>query len=110
LFAVYAGGIVVSYEFIRWLHLSDFHTGKDLAAQETLFNSILANVEERIKSRSELAPHFVFITGDIADKGKKDEYEFFNTHFLEKLKDKLRFLQNVWRATSATARSYILRV
>lgn len=62
---------------ITWLHLSDFHVGKDDYAGRKLFEYILAHVQER-KSLG-CVPDFVFITGDIANHGQETEYmDFFN--------------------------------
>lgn len=65
---------------LRWLHLSDFHTGKDGYGQSRLFQYILEHVKSRVDSG--LAPHIVFITGDIANKGQGDQYWEFNENFL----------------------------
>lgn len=65
---------------LRWLHLSDFHTGKDGYGQNRLFQYILEHVISRVQSG--LAPDFVFITGDIANKGQVSEYQEFNENFL----------------------------
>ncbi len=65
---------------LRWLHLSDFHTGKDGYGQRRLFQYILEHVKSRVDSG--LAPDFVFITGDIANKGQPDQYQEFNENFL----------------------------
>lgn len=73
---------------IRWLHLSDFHVGKDPVEQPRLFSEILAEVE-RWKTEKHFVPDYVFITGDIANKGLKKEYETFRTEFLGPLQAKL---------------------
>lgn len=65
---------------LRWLHLSDFHTGKDNYGQIKLFKSIHAHMEEQ--KEKGMVPDMIFITGDIADKGIKDEYTVFINHFL----------------------------
>ncbi len=65
---------------IRWLHLSDFHVGKDGYGQSQLFKYILTHVEGESK------PDFVFITGDIAQSGKSEQYDKFSVEFLEPLK------------------------
>lgn len=67
---------------MRWLHLSDFHVGKDGYGQARLFKEILAHVRNRVESG--MAPDFVFITGDLANHGKVDEYaEFYGNFLLE---------------------------
>ena len=50
---------------IRWLHLSDFHVGKDDYAQKRLFEKILEHIAERE------APDLVSVTGDIANNGQR---------------------------------------
>jgi tetratricopeptide (TPR) repeat protein len=72
---------------IRWLHLSDFHVGKDLYEQKRLFAEILLEVE-RWKTQKKFIPDYVFITGDIANKGQKKEYEAFRKEFLVPLQEK----------------------
>lgn len=69
----------IDKKIIRWLHLSDFHTGKDGYGQRKLFKYILAHVSGRVASGS--APDLVFITGDIANKGFDQEYKEFNEQF-----------------------------
>jgi len=83
------GGLVMSEvipaaapkNVIRWLHLSDFHVGKDGYGQRQLFKYILAHVRERVSTGN--APDLVFITGDIANKGRDKEYkEFYENFFI----------------------------
>lgn len=72
---------------IRWLHLSDFHVGKDNYAQRRLFDKIVDHVKN--KAREGAAPDLVFITGDIAQKGSKAEYQLFRNEFIKPLEDAL---------------------
>jgi len=65
----------ITEENIRWLHLSDFHVGKDNYGQSQLFKYILSHVKEKLK------PDFVFITGDIAQSGQSDQYDKFGEEF-----------------------------
>jgi hypothetical protein len=66
---------------IRWLHLSDFHVGKDNYGQRKLFSEIIEHIRERISGGFSL--DFVFLTGDLANKGFQAEYEeFFDSFFL----------------------------
>ena len=66
---------------LRWLHLSDFHVGKDDYGQRRLFKYLLDHVRERVESGA--GPDVVFITGDIADKGQADQYDdFFDSFFV----------------------------
>lgn len=67
-------------ETLRWLHLSDFHIGKDNYAQIKLFKSIHNHMKEQ--KEKGILPDMIFITGDIANKGKKEEYNTFISEFL----------------------------
>jgi len=71
---------------IRWLHLSDFHVGKDTYELNRLFTQILGEIE-RWKNKKNFVPDYVFITGDIANKGLKKEYETFRKEFLVPLQN-----------------------
>jgi len=70
----------MSDERFRWLHLSDFHVGKDQYGQCCLFKYILENVKNAVSAGK--PPHAVFITGDIANSGEKSEYDTFFYEFL----------------------------
>lgn len=63
----------------RWLHLSDFHTGKDDIGQSQFFKHILDEVRDRVDTGR--MPHAVFLTGDIANRGKASEYYKFLEEF-----------------------------
>jgi Calcineurin-like phosphoesterase len=70
---------------IRWLHLSDFHVGKDEYAQRELFDRIIEHVRRKIAE--DITPHFVFVSGDLANRGKAQEYDTFNNDFLVPLQE-----------------------
>lgn len=70
----------MSSKGITWLHLSDFHVGQDEYGQKQLFKEIISHVKNQ-KERG-ITPDYVFITGDLANKGLKSEYELFNESFL----------------------------
>nr|VFJ69982.1 MAG: Calcineurin-like phosphoesterase [Candidatus Kentron sp. FW] len=72
---------------IRWLHLSDFHTGKDDYGQLRLFDSILKHIDGRIAQHGK--PDLVFITGDIAQSARAEQYDTFAEEFLLALADKV---------------------
>lgn len=72
---------------VKWVHLSDFHTGKDEFAQREINSHILSEIGNMI-DRAE-KPDLIFITGDIANLGKSTEYEIFNNSFLSPLIDLL---------------------
>ena len=65
---------------IKWLHLSDLHSGKDLYAQKIIYENILKLIDHKG------TPDFVFITGDIANTGKNNEYKKLGEDFLLDLK------------------------
>ncbi|TXT36657.1 MAG: metallophosphoesterase [Comamonadaceae bacterium] len=72
---------------IRWLHLSDFHVGKNDYATRKMFDYILAHVRKR---RSEgFIPDLLFITGDLANKGLPSEYETFWLEFISPLQEEI---------------------
>nr|VFK41118.1 MAG: Calcineurin-like phosphoesterase [Candidatus Kentron sp. SD]VFK46904.1 MAG: Calcineurin-like phosphoesterase [Candidatus Kentron sp. SD] len=72
---------------LRWLHLSDFHTGKDDYGQLRLFDSILKHMDRRMEGEG--PPDFVFITGDIAQSAGSGQYKQFAEEFLTELEDKV---------------------
>ncbi len=72
---------------IRWLHLSDFHFQALERWDRRATLTALLKHAEGLKER-DLAPDFVFITGDVAFSGKRKEYEQaerFFTALAEKL-------------------------
>jgi predicted MPP superfamily phosphohydrolase len=72
---------------IRWLHLSDFHVGKDGYESRKLFDRIHEHVREQCANG--FVPDLIFITGDIANAGLEAEYAEFIAKFLEPLKTAL---------------------
>ena len=72
---------------VRWLHLSDFHVGKDDYATRKMFDYILAHVRKR-KSEG-FIPDLLFITGDLANKGLAIEYDTFWLEFISPLQDEI---------------------
>ena len=60
---------------VRWLHLSDFHVGKDDYAQRSMFDKIVRHVQSRIEAGQ--IPDLLFLTGDLANRGMPVEYEDF---------------------------------
>ena len=76
---------MVPKRLIRWLHLSDFHVGKDDYAQRRLFDKIIEHVKSKVSAGQ--SPDFVFITGDLANKGLPAEYEEFCYNFLFPLQE-----------------------
>lgn len=72
---------------IRWLHLSDFHVGKDDYATRKMFDYILTHVRKR--KVEGFVPDLLFITGDLANKGLASEYETFWLEFVSPLQDEI---------------------
>lgn len=72
---------------MRWLHCSDFHIGKDRTAQERLLARIIDHVKAKVDTG--FVPDFVFITGDITNRGLKNEYRDFRNGFLNPLREAL---------------------
>ncbi len=79
---------------LRWLHLSDFHIGKDNYAQIKLFKSIHDHMKEQ--KEKGILPDMIFITGDIANAGKKEEYATFVNEFLLPIVDVYERLPKVY--------------
>lgn len=64
----------------RWLHLSDFHVGKDNYGQIKLFDYVLTHIKEN--KENGFIPDAIFITGDIANEGLEKQYNTFSEDFL----------------------------
>ena len=56
---------------IKWLHLSDFHIGKDGYEQDKIFKNILKHIEDEVKEKT---LNLIFITGDISNRNSEKEY------------------------------------
>jgi hypothetical protein len=76
-----------TYSDLTWLHLSDFHAGKDVVDQTRIYKKIAEEARQHCESAG--LPNFVFITGDIANKGQNDEYKLYEKTFLDPLVEKL---------------------
>jgi predicted MPP superfamily phosphohydrolase len=72
---------------IRYLHLSDFHIGKDDFGQSDFCEKIVAHVSAERDNGN--IPDLIFLTGDIANKGQRKDYEKFRTQFYSPLIDAL---------------------
>lgn len=72
---------------IKWLHLSDFHFGKNQYEQSFSTKKIIEHLDAQKVSGK--VPDVIFITGDIANKGLKSEYEIFNNLLLKRLSETL---------------------
>jgi len=60
---------------LRWLHLSDFHFGKDNYAQIKLISYIIRHIQEFKENR--FIPDIIFITGDLSYSGSKEQFSMF---------------------------------
>lgn len=73
---------------LTWLHLSDFHFRKKLAwSQDVVLKSLLEDICTRYAGAN--APDLLFITGDIAFSGKREEYTLADS-FVIKLREELK--------------------
>ena len=72
---------------VRWLHISDIHAGKDPHGQSLQFARLLNHID---RSNGDLrSPHFVFVTGDIANKGRPEEYQAFLHELIDPMRKRL---------------------
>ncbi len=78
----------------KWLHLSDFHVGKDEYGQIKLFKHILEHINA--EKEKGCIPDAVFITGDIANGGLEAQYNIFTNEFLSKLQDIYDGLEKIY--------------
>lgn len=65
---------------IRWLHLSDFHTGKHPYEQDFSAKMFIEHIT--VQQQKGILPDFLFITGDVANAGKPDEFKTFADNIL----------------------------
>lgn len=72
-------------EPIQFLHISDFHVGKESYPQLSMFTQILNRLKEQTKQKK--IPDIVIITGDIANTAKNEEYETFLNKFISPMLD-----------------------
>ncbi|MEN3943505.1 metallophosphoesterase [Prosthecobacter sp. SYSU 5D2] len=70
---------------LRWLHVSDLHVGMDDYAQRSMFEYIKSHVKKR--KEEGFIPDFLFVTGDLANKGLSSEYETFWLEFIAPLQE-----------------------
>ena len=72
---------------IRWLHLSDFHVGKDNYGTRRLLDKIIEHVKKQVIAG--FVPDLIFITGDVSNRGARQEYETFRRDFYTPLVEAL---------------------
>lgn len=73
---------------LNYIHLSDFHVGKDCFGQVLNFEYLISFIRNRIKNSD--VPDLIFITGDIANAANEDEYMIFYESFLCPLEELLK--------------------
>ncbi len=76
---------------MEWFHFSDFHFGRPNQPQANAMASLIDAVSKAANEHTIDKVSAVFITGDIAYSGKSQEYESFQTNFLEPLRDISQF-------------------
>ncbi|ABR91643.1 Hypothetical protein mma_0799 [Janthinobacterium sp. Marseille] len=83
-------------EKFNWLHLSDFHFGKQDYEQKYSSTKLIEHLSEKVQQGQK--PDFVFITGDVANSGKKSEYEKFKNLIISPLVDLFgeNYLDNIF--------------
>ena len=81
---------------IKWLHISDFHFGLYPFDQAFSAKKIVEHLKEA--QAKGLTPDFIFITGDVANTGKKSEYEQFVENLISPIVDLFgsAFLDNIF--------------
>lgn len=57
---------------VKWLHLTDLHVGRGNESQEVALSSLAAAIS---KASQGIEFDFVFLTGDLAYSGKREEYD-----------------------------------
>lgn len=81
---------------VKWLHLSDFHFGLHPFDQAFSAKKIVEHLKDSQAKGN--TPDFIFITGDVANTGKKSEYGQFVEHLLSPIADLfgIDFLDNIF--------------
>lgn len=89
-------GAQPSMSNLKWLHLSDFHFGKHQYEQEFSAKKFIEHV--RLAQESGIQPDLIFVTGDVANSGKPDEYKLFNQSIVSPITDifGIDFLDNIF--------------
>ena len=72
---------------LTWLHLSDWHQRLGEFDRKVVLDSLLEDIRERTRKVSPDLEHIdlIIFSGDIANKGKKEEYDSVITHLLDPL-------------------------
>lgn len=78
---------------IRWLQLTDLHLGSKNETQKTALRSLVSAIE---KLAGDEKFDFVFITGDIAYSGVKQEYDAFEQQIVTPLRALPVFAESVF--------------
>ncbi len=72
----------------RWLHLSDFHVGKDGYGEGQAFKKLIEDVDRQCDQG--IIPNVLFLTGDLAQSGDPEQYMRFQQELLGPLLDRLQ--------------------
>ena len=74
---------------INWLHLSDWHQGRTEYDRDVVRRALFDDIESRAAISPQLETlDFIFFTGDLANHGKREEYETAKNELLEPLREK----------------------
>lgn len=88
---------------ITWLHLSDWHHGREDFDREVVLDALLRDIQERNQIAPELSTiDFIAFSGDIAWSGKSQEYEGVEKHFFEPI------LENAGLAKDGLKRLFVV--
>lgn len=68
---------------LKWLHISDFHFGKNEYEQKFSSDKLIGFLEAIMAKGERL--DFVFVTGDIAQSGSEEQYNLYRECILEPL-------------------------
>ncbi len=66
--------LVTDAPVLTWMHLSDLHVQSEDWQQDHVLSALVRDLPELLESRS-LAPDLLFVTGDVASRGRAGEYD-----------------------------------
>lgn len=84
--------MAISKTPVRWVHISDFHVGRDDYGELILFTCLLDDIKKRVDAN--ICPDMVFITGDLAYSGTQQQY---TNLFLDFYIPLWEILSNYWK-------------
>jgi len=59
---------------LTWMHLSDLHIGGEDWQRDDVLKSLVRDLPGLLE-KADLRPDLLFVTGDVAARGKKEEYD-----------------------------------